>query len=415
MADQTDPLKSVAVLWNHRADPPQRYTHSYSRYLTVGGVVRPDEYLERFLAAQPSNATDMARFYFFCLAHDQIAKEGVAGDIAELGVYKGGTATVLATIARRLGRTAYLLDTYEGFDEADLAGVDSGFSKGFTDTSLGTVRAVVGEENTRFIKGYFPQTASEIPEDSRFCLVHLDCDLYAPMRSALEYFYPRMAPGGYLIMHDYSSLHWGGAEKAIDEFFADKIEPPIPLTDCGGSVVIRKARQASGYDNWVARKRLSSLTSEWTSAGGNALSELLGKGWSAPESWGVWGVGESHELRLFLPSLPSGDLELEANVNAALIGSRTSQEVEVLVAGRRLATWYFTREADRGVRQVRISSDIVSEAAEASEWGIPAFTIEFRPRFLDAANVLDPSRGDDRVLGLAVLGFRLRAGTRWGS
>ena len=121
MADQTDPLKSVDVLGNHRADPPQRYTHSYSRYPTVGGVVRPDEYLERFLAAEPSNATDMARFYFFCLAHDQIAKEGVAGDIAELGVYKGGAATVLATIARRLGRTAYLLDTYEGFDEADLA------------------------------------------------------------------------------------------------------------------------------------------------------------------------------------------------------------------------------------------------------------------------------------------------------
>jgi hypothetical protein len=290
VVNQSEPLKSIDILWSQRADPPQRYTQSYSRYLTVGGCVRPDEYLERFLAANPDNATDMARFYFFCLAHDQIVKEGTEGDIAELGVYKGGTATLLATIARRLGRTAYLLDTYEGFDAADLTGVDAGFSKGFTDTSLATVRALVGEENTRFVKGYFPQTASEIPEGSRFCLVHIDCDLYAPLRSALEYFYPRMAPGGYLIIHDYSSLHWGGAEKAVDEFFADKVEPPIPLPDCGGSVVIRKARQAVEHSNWMARKRLSVLTTEWTSAGGNGLGELLGKGWSAPETWGIWGV-----------------------------------------------------------------------------------------------------------------------------
>jgi hypothetical protein len=407
VADQSDPLKSVDVLWKQRADPPQRYTQSYSRYLTVGGCVRPDKYLERYLAANAHNSTDMARFYFFCLAQDQIAKEGIEGDIAELGVYQGGTATVLATIARRLRRTAYLFDTYSGFDDGDLVGVDAGFSKGFTDTSLSAVRAIVGEENTRFIKGYFPQTVSEIPDDSRFCLVHLDCDLYAPLRSALEYFYPRMAPGGYLIMHDYSSLHWGGAEKAIDEFFADKVEPPIPLTDCGGSVVIRKARQAGGQDNWVARKRLSILTSEWTSAGGNALSELLGRGWSAPEKWGVWGVGESHELRLFLPSLPSTDIELEAKVNASLIGSRLSQEVEVCAAGRRLATWHFTKESDRGVRHVQISPDFAREAATVSEWGIPALTLEFRPRFLEPTNVLDPSRKDDRVLGLAMHGVRL--------
>ena len=409
LASETNLPSSGDIFWEQRADPPQRYTHSYSRYLTIGGTVRPDEYVERFLAADPSNATDMARLYFFCLAHDQIVKEGVEGDIAELGVYKGATATVLATIARRLGRTAYFLDTYEGFDDADFVGVDSGFTKSFADTSLSAVREVVGEENTRFIKGYFPQTATEIPGGARFCLVHLDCDLYAPMRSALEYFYPRMAPGGYLIMHDYSSLHWGGAEKAIDEFFADKAEPPIPLTDCGGSVVIRKARQAGGQDNWVARKRLSILNNEWTSAGCNALSELLGKGWSASESWGVWGVGASHELRLFLPSLPSRDLEFEANVNASLVGHRQLQEVDVFVADRRLASWTFTPEMDRGIRRVRISSDLIRASARASEWGLLTLSVEFRPRFLEPTNVLDPSRSDERVLGLALLGLRLQS------
>ena len=108
-------------------------------------------------------------------------------------------------------------------------------------------------------------------------------------------------------------------------------------------MVIRKARLAGGQDNWLARKRFSVLAGEWTSAGGNGIGELLGKGWSAPEKWGIWGVGESHELRLFLPSVPSADILLEANVNAALVGSRVSQEVDVLVGGRRLTTWRFCK------------------------------------------------------------------------
>ena len=52
-------------------------------------------------------------------------KEGVRGDIAELGTYKGDTATVLAAMARRMGTTAWILDTFEGFNPADLKGVDA--------------------------------------------------------------------------------------------------------------------------------------------------------------------------------------------------------------------------------------------------------------------------------------------------
>ena len=52
--------------------------------------------------------------------------------------------------------------------------------------------------------------------------VHMDCDLYVRMPRALDYFYDRMLPGGYLIVHDSCSLASQGAEQAVDEFFADK-------------------------------------------------------------------------------------------------------------------------------------------------------------------------------------------------
>jgi Macrocin-O-methyltransferase (TylF) len=70
--------------------------------------------------------------------------------------------------------------------------------------------------------------------------VHLDCDLYAPFAAGLRYFNPRLVEGGFLIMHDYSSLYWAGAEQAIDEFFADLPEKPIPIPDKSGTAVIRK-------------------------------------------------------------------------------------------------------------------------------------------------------------------------------
>jgi len=74
----------------------------------------------------------------------------------------------------------------------------------------------------------------------KFSLVHLDCDLKKPTMAALEYFYPRIVKGGFLVMHDHSSYCWKGAEEAINEFFKDKPEWVIPVPDKSGSCVIRK-------------------------------------------------------------------------------------------------------------------------------------------------------------------------------
>src|SRR5712675_891728 len=139
------------MAWNYHANPPQRYFTNYARYLERGGAVRFEEDVKGFVAGG-RNASDMARYYFFCLALDQLIKEDLPGDLAELGVYKGDTATLVAMIARRLGKTAWLLDTFEGFDSTDLQGIDYGQSRHFDDTSLQAVRDLVGEDNVRFIK-----------------------------------------------------------------------------------------------------------------------------------------------------------------------------------------------------------------------------------------------------------------------
>lgn len=249
-------------------------------------------------------------------------KEGVKGDLAELGTYQGNTATILATMARRMGTTAWILDTFEGFNADDLKGIDAAHRMEFDDTSLEAVRALVGEDNTRYVKGHFPGSAAAMPDDLSFCLVHIDCDLYLPISHALNYFYPRLVPGGYLIVHDYASLAWDGAERAIDEFFADKPEPVMPLTDGCGSGVVRKARVAGRRGNWLMQRRCAQFSEQWTSAGNGALTEILASGWSGPEPWGVWGVGASHTMDLYMETAPPGDVQVEIDAATALVGAR---------------------------------------------------------------------------------------------
>jgi hypothetical protein len=391
--------------WPYRADPPGRYWKNYQLYQMRGGLVRLEDDVKGYTAGSVGEG-DISRFYFFCLAFDQMTKEGVRGDLAELGTYKGNTATVLAAMARRMGTTAWILDTFQGFKPDDLKGVDAGHRMEFADTSLEAVRALVGDGNVRYVKGYFPESASQMPNDLSFSLVHIDCDLYVPTANALKYFYPRLVPGGYLIVHDYASLDWDGAEKAVDEFFADKPEPVVPLTDGCGSVVIRRARSNTGRENWLTRRRCAKFSHQWVSARQGGLMDILGDGWSGSEAWGVWGIGSFHTLNLYMERPPTDAVHVQIESAAALVGQRKSQEIDLFAGGRLLATWQFTMKNNKAQRSVTIPPDMVA----VGDWNFPMIRLEFRPQEVAPVTELDPSLNDARSLGMAL--FALRRGDR---
>ena len=223
---------------------PDRFHHNRNRskYDKIGCAVS-DRSFAAFLAGNANNAIDPMRFYFLAMVCDLVEKEAIAGDVAELGVYKGNTAFLLAELARRTGRTAYLFDTFKSLPERDFIGIDSNIrdrKSDFIDTSIEAVRALVGSANVEIIAGYFPDSITKAAAATRYALVHLDCDLYIPTRAGLEFFYPRLVSGGFLIVHDYMSLYWDGIEKAINEFFVDKPERFIPIPDKSGTIALRK-------------------------------------------------------------------------------------------------------------------------------------------------------------------------------
>jgi hypothetical protein len=196
-----------------------------------------------------SNGGDWPRLMAFVLNLKQILEENIEGSFAELGVWRGNSAAVLTAFAKPSQRKVYLFDTYEGFSGRDMTGIDRNVVPGFTDTSLSRVKSVVGSsDNTIYIKGYFPESVTPAASSETYAFVHIDCDLYEPMKNGLAFFYPRMNPGAMLVLHDYSSGHWSGAKKAIDEFCGMTGETIILMPDKSGTAILRKSRlRPSGF------------------------------------------------------------------------------------------------------------------------------------------------------------------------
>ena len=161
----------------------------------------------------------------------------IAGDIAEIGVFRGGTAKLLAKTSAPAGKTVHLFDTFAGMPAVD-AGADLHQAGDFASTSIEAVQAYLHDcSNVCFYKGVFPSTAQPI-EQRMFALVHIDVDIYTSVLSCCAFFYPRMERGGMMIFDDYGFWSCPGAKKAVDEFFVGKPEVPIYLPT-GQCLVIR--------------------------------------------------------------------------------------------------------------------------------------------------------------------------------
>ncbi len=165
-------------------------------------------------------------------------ENGIEGDFVECGVWKGGSMLAVAETLQKLNdqsRSLHLFDTFAGMTEpsdVDVAYTGkpslgrfrrlNGRSNGsdWCNAPLEEVRDVLHqsgypEEKIKFVKGKVEDT---IPDDApeRIGLLRLDTDWYESTRHELVHLFPRLSPGGVLIIDDYG--HWMGARKAVDEY-----------------------------------------------------------------------------------------------------------------------------------------------------------------------------------------------------
>jgi hypothetical protein len=165
----------------------------------------------------------------------------LSGDMAECGVYHGGSAWLMAKALIAAGREEcrlHLFDSFAGLSEPTSQD-GSHWRKGDLAAPLELVRANLAEAETliSYWPGWIPSEFHAVA-DRRFSLVHIDVDLAQPTWDSLVFFYPRLVDHGILVCDDYGFDTCPGAREAMDAYFAER-NIPIVHVPTGQGVVLR--------------------------------------------------------------------------------------------------------------------------------------------------------------------------------
>jgi len=190
------------------------------------------------LAAPKTLVTPDRCYVLYTLLRQSVS---IPGDIWECGVYKGGTAAMMAAMLNQYApeKRLYLFDTFEGMPDTDPA-KDWHKRGDFSDTSLEAVSAYVGfEKECVFRQGLIPDTFSGL-EACTIAFAHIDVDIYKSILDSLAFIWPRLSKGGFIVFDDYGFPSCPGARAAVDEFFSGKIHFPLCLPT-GQALVFKHA------------------------------------------------------------------------------------------------------------------------------------------------------------------------------
>jgi O-methyltransferase len=186
-----------------------------------------------------------------------VVRHDIPGDIVECGVWRGGSMMTIAKTLQSVDaadRRLHLYDTYEGMTEptehdrrhdgrmaADMLAVTGRDGHVWAAASLEDVQQGMRETGypeglITYYKGPVEQT---IPENApeQISILRLDTDWYESTRHELEHLFPRLVPGGVLLLDDYG--WWEGCRKAVEEFLADTKIPMLLMRMDEGRIGIK--------------------------------------------------------------------------------------------------------------------------------------------------------------------------------
>jgi len=204
------------------ADLPDRHLYRplFSPWLGGG------EFADYYKLAAPRSLVSADR----CFVLYSLLKQAlhIPGDIWECGVYRGGTAAMIARLLKNLcpSKQLYLFDTFEGMPQTD-SEKDWHKQGDFSDTSLeGVMNYIDSKEQCVVRKGFIPDTFKGL-ESAQVALAHIDVDIYRSIIDCLEFIWPRLSPGGFIVFDDYGAPTCPGARSAVDDFFRDRDSVPL--------------------------------------------------------------------------------------------------------------------------------------------------------------------------------------------
>ena len=188
---------------------------------------------ERWRRVRAYTQTPPERVAALASAVEYVVRRGIPGDFVECGVWRGGSSMAIALALLQLGvkdRKIWLYDTFGrmpppteddgGIPAEPLQINNSTNTSGLTLPDVRRAMESTGypPERMTYVEGLVEETIpGTAPE--QLALLRLDTDWYQSTQHQLVHLYPRLAPGGVLLVDDYGLFP--GARKAVDEYFAD--------------------------------------------------------------------------------------------------------------------------------------------------------------------------------------------------
>jgi O-methyltransferase len=212
-----------------------RYPHQ--KPVILGDLT--DREFEIVESVKPYTMTTDERVATLMNAVGYLTEHKIPGNIAECGVWRGGSMMAVARALMSHGdssRHLYLYDTFEGMSEPtehdkslsgesakslldrDTVGTGLWCLASIEDVRTNILSTGYPEERVHFIKGKVEETLPSVLP-GRLALLRLDTDWYESTKHELIHLFPLLDPRGLLIIDDYGC--WQGARKATDEYFSE--------------------------------------------------------------------------------------------------------------------------------------------------------------------------------------------------
>jgi O-methyltransferase len=191
---------------------------------------------------KPVSSLQPQRLSFYLAAF--VARRNLDGDALEVGCWLGGTAAIANARLQELGsvRRYVCVDTFSGFvdeqfsNDRDRHGTPAGDQSMFSGGGITVVRRLLdawGASEVELIQGDIVAIDADLlPERIAVCLI--DVDLEQPIYEGLRKIYPRLVPGGIILVDDCPpGTTWAGARAGYQRFVRDTGLPEVYVEGLG--------------------------------------------------------------------------------------------------------------------------------------------------------------------------------------
>ncbi len=173
---------------------------------------------------------------------EDVLAHGVPGDLIETGVWRGGATIFLRALLKAHGvtdRYVWVADSFAGlpvprpaFYPQDAGSTLHQFPElavSLREVQANFARYGLLDNQVRFLQGWFRDTLPAAPI-GQLAILRLDGDLYESTRDALVHLYPKLSPGGYIILDDYGAVP--ACRQAVHDYrTAHGIAEPLQAID----------------------------------------------------------------------------------------------------------------------------------------------------------------------------------------